>query len=179
MTLQARDLDAISLAFGSPSSSTGLVVDWSYNTSSGRVKTAVAGATLALLADANVTNLTLSGASGSELLTAAGSVKVTDFLRIPRKSTLTISSGVVTATGSSHNLDTEAAAATDDLDTINGGTEGDILILCTAVSSRDVTLKDGTGNLSLAGDFALLTSQYRIVLYYNGTNWQELSRSAN
>jgi hypothetical protein len=92
---------------------------------------------------------------------------------------LTIASGAVTKTGGYHKIDTEADAASDDLDTINGGVEGDLLILRAENSSRDVVVKDGTGNLKLAGDMTLDHVEDRIVLQYDGTNWCELSRSNN
>lgn len=92
---------------------------------------------------------------------------------------LTIAAGVVTATRNYHPIDTEGAAATDDLTTINGGYTGQILVLRAANSSRDVVCKDGTGNLQLAGDFTLTNIQDRIVLLFDGSNWVELSRSDN
>lgn len=101
------------------------------------------------------------------------------FLNIPATSTLTVASGVVTATGSHHLVDTEAAAATDDLDTINGGTTGDLLILRTANSGRDVTVKDGTGNIDLEGDFTLSNIQDMILLMKINANWREIARANN
>ena len=38
---------------------------------------------------------------------------------------LTIAGGIITRTRSNHTVDTQADAATDDLDTISGGVEGD------------------------------------------------------
>ena len=99
-----------------------------------------------------------------------------------------IASGALTITGtvasanknlSRINVDTEGAAATDDLDTITGGVSGDILILAAANSTRTVVCKDGTGNMSLAGDFSMDNTQDRIVLMYEGTTWFELCRSDN
>jgi hypothetical protein len=103
-------------------------------------------------------------------------------LIIPRTTgTLTIASGVITVTGSHHLIDTEGGAATDDLDTINGGVDGMIVVLRDASSSRDVTLKDGTGNLRLAGDCTLANVGQMIMLMYceNEAFWQEISRSNN
>jgi hypothetical protein len=103
-------------------------------------------------------------------------------LIIPLSQTLTIASGVVTATGSYHTVDTEGAAASDDLDTINGGTtDGQVLILKTLASSRDVTVKDATGNIRLAGDCVLGSFNDQICLVYSasGSRWLELSRSIN
>lgn len=91
----------------------------------------------------------------------------------------TISSGVITITHSNHSVATEGGAGTDDLDTINGGVTGQVLILRAGNSSNDVVAKDGTGNLRLSADFTLTHAQDRIVLLYDGTNWVELSRSDN
>jgi hypothetical protein len=103
-------------------------------------------------------------------------------LVLPLLETLTIASGAITVTGSHHAVDTEGAAAADDLVTINGGLYyGQILIIKTVSSARDVTLKDATGNLRLAGDCVLGAANDRITLTYNadGGNWIELSRSIN
>lgn len=94
---------------------------------------------------------------------------------------LTIASGVVTASPGVCKLDTESDAASDDLDTITAGTgvaENSILILRAENVSRIVTLKDGSGNLLLNGDFALSATDRQIALLYDGTNWCELARTA-
>ena len=110
---------------------------------------------------------------------AGGSVSVTDFLRIPSKGELTIASGVITVTGSDHGIDTESNTSSDDLDTINGGTSGDILYLTAWSPARTVVLKDGTGNLSLDGDFSMDNNADVIVLKYTGSIWLEVTRSNN
>lgn len=101
---------------------------------------------------------------------------------------IVIASGVATITGSVAStakrrtrirLDTEAAGATDDLDTITGGQNGDIVILRANDSGRTVVVKDGTGNLRTAGDFSLDNTNDRIMLECDGTNWFELCRSDN
>lgn len=94
-------------------------------------------------------------------------------------STLTIVSGAVTVSRSWHKLTSEDSPAADDLLTINGGVTGQTLILNSNTSGDVVTLKDGGGNLRLAGDFTLTNGQDRIMLMYDGTNWCELSRSDN
>jgi hypothetical protein len=65
----------------------------------------------------------------------------------PDAGELTISSGAITVTGVNHTVDTEGDAASDDLDTINGGADGQILILRAASGSRDIVIKHGTGNI--------------------------------
>ena len=102
------------------------------------------------------------------------------FINMGTGSTLTISGGVITVTESFHRIDTEGGAATDNLDTINGGSPGDLLILASFSNARDPTLKDATGNLNLAGDFTLNTLADTITLlkFSNGW-WYEISRSDN
>ncbi len=92
---------------------------------------------------------------------------------------LTIASGIVTFTKSFHVIDTEADSASDDLDTIHGGSDGDILILQISSNSRAVTVKDNTGNIRLSSDFTMDVTSDKLVLIHVGSNWHELSRSNN
>jgi len=94
-------------------------------------------------------------------------------------SELTIATGAVTINKSNHIIDTESNVATDDLDTVNGGVNGQIIYLSAADTTRTVVLKDGTGNLKLAGDFSLDSSDDIIVLQKRNGNWLEISRSNN
>ena len=90
-------------------------------------------------------------------------------------STLTLSSGVVTATASFHLIDTEGGAATDDLDTINGGQTGDTITFRPVSNIRDVTFKNGTGNMILsAGDVILPTNANTISLIKSGSSWYQI-----
>jgi hypothetical protein len=91
-------------------------------------------------------------------------------------SELTISGGIVTKTQSYHTIDTEADGATDDLDTINGGSAGDILIFSPNHTDRTVVVKTGTGNILCDADITLDTSTEYVVLIYDGTNWQLLAK---
>jgi hypothetical protein len=95
------------------------------------------------------------------------------------RSELTIAAGEITVTGSFHEIDTQGDAASDDLDTINGGENGMTLIIVAANSARTVVAKDATGNLLLNGDFSLDHQNDTLTLIYNGTNWLEISRSDN
>jgi hypothetical protein len=94
--------------------------------------------------------------------------------------TLTIASGVVTASQAYHTIDTEAAAASDNLDTINGAAAGLILVVRAANDARTVVAKDGTGNLRLANDFSMNSDTDALTLFSpDGTIWIELCRSDN
>lgn len=93
---------------------------------------------------------------------AAGSIVLTS------GSELTIAGGIVTATNSLHAIDTEADAASDDLDTINGTVNGQMLVVYAADSARTVVLKDGTGNLKLPGDVTLDNVEDVVMLINRG-----------
>jgi len=92
---------------------------------------------------------------------------------------LTIAAGVVTATKSKHTVDTQDDDPTDDLATINGGTAGDVLIITTADDGRDVTVKDGTGNIQAPADCVLDDTDDTFMATYDGTNWLQLSCNNN
>jgi len=96
---------------------------------------------------------------------------------------LTIAAGEITVTGyvkfRYHTVDTQADAASDELDIINGGNVGEIMILRAENSGRTIVLKDGA-NLILQGDFSLDSSSDSIVLLCHASGvWVELSRSHN
>lgn len=105
----------------------------------------------------------------------------------------TIAAGVISLDWSSYwlnaaiehpsfiTVDTEAAAATDDLDTINGTgvRNGQVIVLQAANSARTVVAKDGTGNLRLAGDMTLDNAEDTLTLIRRSTTWCEMARSNN
>lgn len=98
--------------------------------------------------------------------------------------TLTIATGAITVPGPGYyRIDTEGAAATDDLDTINGGKVGDIIVLNSVSTSRDPTIKHNTGNILLAGaaDFVMTVTQDMVMLirHVGGTQWVSLATPAN
>jgi hypothetical protein len=90
-------------------------------------------------------------------------------LRLTGSSTLTIASGVVTATNNYHKIDTEAAAASDTLDTIDGGVDGMVLVICLANSARAVIVGHNTGNIYLMGGrtVTMATANDFILLVYS------------
>lgn len=125
--------------------------------------------------------------SANQILTSDGTdVSWSDDLTVNNKfngakNTATIASGSVAYSGLFMEIDTESAASTDDLDTISGGSSGDIVILCQADGSRDVTIKHGTGNILLSNDkdVELGLSRDMIMLIYRDINnaWVPLSSS--
>jgi hypothetical protein len=87
-------------------------------------------------------------------------------------SELTVATGAITVTGNFHTVDTESDAASDDLDTINGGTAGDVLYLQAENSGRDVTVTHNVGNVLLPGGVGVTLSTDGVLqLVYDGTNW--------
>ena len=100
-------------------------------------------------------------------------------------SELTVATGAVTAKRTYHTVDTEADAASDDLDTIATGSvsDGAILILSANNASRTVVCKHeataGAGDMHLAQgrDFSLDDANKRIVLHRDGADWYEISRT--
>ena len=93
---------------------------------------------------------------------------------------VTVSGGIIAVTKSYHTVDTEGGAAADDLDTINGGEDGDLLVLRIVAAARKVTVKDGTGNLEITGDCVLGGLPNIIVLLnIDGTSWIEVTRRKN
>lgn len=84
---------------------------------------------------------------------------------------LTIATGAVTLTNnsSSYSIDTEGAAASDDLDTISGGQDGQVIFIRSTADARNVVLKHNTGNIYNPNVFDItldLTTDF-VVLRYN------------
>lgn len=118
---------------------------------------------------------TIAGSKTTRITADASGVAVSGKFNIGGASTLTIAAGVVTITRSHHVIDTEAAAASDDLDTINGGVNGDLLFIRPVSDARTVVVKDGTGNIQLpAGDLTLDDDEDGVMLIYDGTNWMQV-----
>lgn len=87
--------------------------------------------------------------------------------------------GVITRVRSNHIVDTFGGAASQDLVTINGGVEGDILLIRAANDARTVVVKDGTGNILMPADMTLDNDEDIELLYFDGTNWLEITGSSN
>ena len=102
-------------------------------------------------------------------------------IKITSSPEVTISSGVITipAGVAFISIHTENNESSDNLDTINGGNTGDVVVFRAASNSNDVVFKDNTGNLHLNGDFTLNHSGDAITLLFTGSYWAEVSRSDN
>lgn len=128
------------------------------------------------------TNLTVYNPDGSKRMNSEfrGDVEIEDQV-ILGVSELTIASGIVTSTRSFHRIDTESDAGSDDLDTINGGVTGTVLILRAENDARTVVVKNGTGNIRLSGatDYTMDNNFKTLTLIYDGSNWLETARGNN
>jgi len=76
MSILVPDASTASIIFSTPTRQTGAYLNWAYTTPAMTLGTNLTGASLRLLADNSVTNLTLSGASGSETATFAKNVVI-------------------------------------------------------------------------------------------------------
>jgi hypothetical protein len=76
LSVLTPDANTGNLYIGSPTQPVGYGVSWNYNAGTAYVYTTKVGASMIMQADNGVTNLTLSGAAGSELATFAGDVTV-------------------------------------------------------------------------------------------------------
>jgi hypothetical protein len=102
-----------------------------------------------------------------------------------RRNETTISSGAIAYTGAYMVVDTEGAAASDDLDTISGGSAGDVVIIRSANDVRNVVLKHSTAgannlNLTNARDITLGVARDKVVLIRNSNGfWEEVTHSTD
>ena len=129
-------------------------------------------------------NVELYHDNSKKLETVSGGATVTGALTADKVvynkgAELTISSGAITVTNSYHEVDTESDAGSDDLVTINGGTDGQLLLIRAANSGRTVVVKDGTGNIYLHGsaDYSLDDGSDTLHLMYIGSDWREIGRA--
>jgi DUF4097 and DUF4098 domain-containing protein YvlB len=101
------------------------------------------------------------------------------YLQLRAASSLTISSGTITISRNVHYVDTEGAAATDDLDSISGGDDHWLLFLRTANDARDVVIKHNTGNIRCSGalDITLSSTSDVALLLHDGGLWYAFAGS--
>lgn len=176
-TITAGSPDTLSRSSVLKSSNSDAAVNWGAGTRNVRL---VLPSSIILLADSNNAfsgNNTFSGTNSfSSTVSFSGKVQ------FKAGGELTISGGAVTITGSSHTIDTQGNASTDDLTTINGGSNGEIITIRPISASRTVVLKHNTGNILTANsaDFSLDdTSKMAILQYDQGlSKWIVLNASA-
>jgi hypothetical protein len=118
---------------------------------------------------------TASGVVTFPAITMAGTLNMNDNfinnikeLNLTDPTTLTIAAGVVTKTQGFHLVDTEGGAASDDLDTINGGGIGDVLVLAAANDAREIRLTRN-GNIRFQPEHMIDGFTFSSVLSLFGT----------
>ena len=113
--------------------------------------------------------------------TNAARLRVNGWEAIGAGAPLVIAAGSVTATSRFHTIDTEGAAPADDLDTITtaGVPDGAMLTLCAQDSARDVTVKNGAGNIFCGSDRVLSLANKTITLMKFGGGWRMVSFADN
>jgi len=106
---------------------------------------------------------------------------ITKGLELKNLTELTIAAGVITITECFHTVDTEADDPSDDLDTINGGTIGAILVIKPVNGARTVIVKHNTGNIWLKGQTDITLDDLEdglILIYTAGSKWIDLGAPA-
>lgn len=158
----------------------GRVAEWVTDANTLQASTLIkTGAGVLTLAAASTFTLTVPATGTAALIDVAqtytGAMTI-DKVIFGAGADLTIASGVITITHSLHAVDTQAAASTDDLDTINGGVTNQRLILRTVSAARDVVIKHGTGNIfnTSGADKTLGSNTQRFEYMYTGTIWFEI-----
>src|SRR4030067_314759 len=97
-----------------------------------------------------------------------------DPLRLLDGSSLTISSDQITITRSFHILIAETGAV-DDLSTIQGGIEGQVLAV-KVDTGMTITVKHGLGNIELNGaPNQAISGEQTLVLFYDGDTWTDIA----
>jgi hypothetical protein len=85
----------------------------------------------------------------------------------------TIATGAITITGNFHSVDTEADAASDDLDSIAGGTVGQVVVLKAEHDARSVVLKHSATIINPSGEDITLAEDddYAMLIRHSVTAW--------
>jgi hypothetical protein len=117
---------------------------------------------------------------------SGGPTNIFRYGEFPQRQSATIAAGVIAVRDNAIQhirIDTEASAATDDLDTITAGVDGQVITLSSNNNARDPTIKHNTGNLLLNGavDFTLNNTADTISFVYNSAlvKWCEIGRGDN
>jgi len=91
---------------------------------------------------------------------------------------VTISGGVITVeAGKWYKVESEVVGFPDDLDTINGLSEGEEVMLSQYEATHIITLRSGVGNLSFSGGVNIIMDALieRVRLVHDGINLVEAS----
>lgn len=111
---------------------------------------------------------------GSITATGPGDLTINGLLNLGPPNTRTIASGVVNVFDTILTVAAESTTV-DDLDTINGGTTGDFIII--KADTLDTITVTNNGNILLVGfSDIILDNDDRAIFIFDGTNWIELLR---
>lgn len=102
--------------------------------------------------------------------TLTGTTLIATQRRINASTELTISAGAITKTQTYHRIDTESDAASDDLDTINGGTSGDELYIRAENTARTISVTNAGNIYTGTGTNIDLDNNEKILhFFYDGS----------
>jgi len=106
-------------------------------------------------------------------------ISVSGKLSFSASATTTISGGAIAYIATNMVIDTEGLAATDNLDTITGGVDGDILILSCASNSRAITIRHLIDNITTQSlsNITLTNIIDRVVLTKDNNYWVPTSQA--
>ena len=106
----------------------------------------------------------------------AGNLNFGGILNIGDAVVCTLSSNEITISATNITLDTEGSVALDTLGYINGGVDGDIAILTTANSTRDIFIDNSLGNVQVSSGSKTLTIRDMVItLVKKGPYWLEIA----
>lgn len=121
-----------------------------------------------LFVDASTDRVGIGTNAPAQLLDVDGAAIIQTLLT-DGSTELTIASGAITVTQTFHRIDTEADAASDNLDTISGGTDGQFLVIRAENTAREVVVTTA-GNITTSdGNNVALDEVYKfLLLVYDG-----------
>lgn len=168
------------LYFGHVSDSQAAYLAYVASTTTWYIATGATGATMELGADNGVTNVTLSGASGSELCAVDNDCTVAGDHTVSGKTAMTggvhktthanrtaktISGGTITIDENDELIAiAPESGSTDDLTEINGGTTGQEITILANSLTNTITVKHNTG---IGGDFLANQSEADVTIKYH------------
>lgn len=88
-----------------------------------------------------------------------------------------LSGNAITRQKTNQKIDFFSTGTPATLNTINGGTDGDLIILRTSANDKKINVVNGTGNLNLNSDYLIDSINHTITLLYDGNVWNEIARS--
>jgi len=110
-------------------------------------------------------------------------LRAIDELEFDDAAALTIDgSGAITRTQVYHSVDTNGAAALDNLDTINGGVEGDVLILKATNDARQIVVRHDQDNIWISKEANIIlgnSEDHLILIYSEESMWCDIGWTKN